>query len=344
MSQHERGAIRKNSGRYHLVAPRERVMKSYWLWSAAVFFAAAAWAQSADSKTVPVKGEVVSSAPLVGNWTVELGGAGMGIGESASIAADNTFEFRSVPPGTHELRVVTPNGRVLHSEYISVHDPFQRLSIHVPDSQTADRSSGGSSISLQQLSHKVPASARKAFSRGEQAAAKGDMEGARTAFVEAVTIDPEFADAYNELGAADSDLKRLPDAVNDFQKAIDLVPDHRLALPNLSIVLAKLNRFHDAAAVARRALRVVAGATAGRIHYVLAASLLAEHGDIDEIVLHFERSADAVPTARITAADLLAAHGRSQDAIRELEEYLQDAPAGDANRPKAEARLAQLRH
>jgi superkiller protein 3 len=170
------------------------------------------------------------------------------------------------------------------------------------------------------------------------------MDAARTAFVEAVTIDPEFADAYNELGAADSDLRRLPEAADDFQKAIDLVPDHRLALPNLSIVLAKLSRFHDAAAVARRALKVVAGATAARIHYVLAASLLADHGDFDEIILHFERSVDAVPTARITAADLLAARGRSQDAVRELEQYLQDAPAGDANRPKAEARLAQLRH
>ena len=194
---------------------------------------------------------------------------------------------------------------------------------------------------MQQLQHKVPPAAQKAFQKGERAATKGDLEQARTCFEEAVAQDPEFADAYNELGGVDAGLNHLADAASQFQKAIDLVPEHRRALPNLSIVLAKMERFHEAGQVARRALQVVPSDS--RMHYILAASLVDEHGDIDEILAHLDRAATDIPSAHITAADLLAQNGRTDEAIHRLEGYLVRAAPGDALRPKVEARLAQLR-
>jgi thioredoxin-like negative regulator of GroEL len=68
-----------------------------------------------------------------------------------------------------------------------------------------------------------------------------------------------------------------------------------------------------------------------------------ENGDIDEILAHLDRAATDIPSAHITAADLLAQHGRTEDAIHRLEGYLVRAAPGDALRPKVEARLAQLR-
>ncbi len=115
-------------------------------------------------------------------------------------------------------------------------------------------------------------------------------------------------------------MNQLPEAAEEFQKAIDLVPEHPMALPNLSIVLAKMKNYHDAGEVARRALKVVPGS--GRIHYILAVSMLAEHGNLDEIIAHLERAATDVPSAHLTAAELLAQRGRSPEAIRHLEEYL----------------------
>jgi len=316
-------------------------MKLCLRWPAVVWLAlAVAWAQPSNSRTIAVRGEIVSSATLPGGLTVELSGDGTGLTETASVNSDNTFEFRSATAGTHELRVLAPNGQLLHQEYVSISGPNQALSIRLSEQNSADRSKE-STISLQQLSHKVPAAAQKAYRKGEQAAAKNRLEEARTAFQQAVAIDPEFVDAFNELGATEAGLHDLPDAAEEFQKAIDLVPEHRLALPNLCIVLAQMKRFHEAAEVARRALKVVPGA--GRIHYILAVSLMSEHGDVDEIILHFERAAADVPSAHVTVAELLAQRGRSSEAIRELEEYLQAAAPGDALRPKAEARLAQLR-
>jgi len=300
---------------------------------------AAGRAEPVQPETMIVRGEITSSSPLGGSMTVELSGDGMRF-ETAFVNADSSFEFRSVTPGMHQLRVLGANGQVLYQEYVSV-NPNQNLSIHLPEQPPAKRA-GDSTVSLQQLQHKVPPAAQKAFEKGERAATKGNLDQARTCFEEAVTRDPEFADAYNELGGVNASQNHLPEAAEQFQKAINLVPEHRKALPNLSIVLAKMDRFHEAGQVARRALQFVPGDS--RMHYILAASLVDEHGNIDEILAHLDRAAADIPSAHLAAADLLAERGRSEEAIHRLEGYLERAAPGDALRPKVEARLAQLRH
>ena len=295
-------------------------------------------AQPVQQETMVVRGEISSSSPLASGLTVELSGEGMRF-ETAFVNADSSFEFRSATPGMHQLRVLGANGQVLDQEYVFV-NPNQNLSVRLPEQSPAKRS-GDSTVSLQQLQHKIPPAAQKAFEKGERAAAKGDLDQARTCFVEAVTRDPEFADAYNELGGVNASQNHLPEAADQFQKAINLVPEHRKALPNLSIVLAKMERFHEAGQVARRALQLVPGDS--RMHYILAASLLDEHGNIDDILAHLDRAAADIPSANLAAADLLAERGRAEEAIHRLEGYLERAAPGDALRPKVAARLAQLR-
>jgi tetratricopeptide (TPR) repeat protein len=306
--------------------------------AAMILVLATARAQLLRQETIVVHGEISCSFPVSG-LSVELTGNGTP-SETALVNPDNSFEFHSATRGVHQLRVIASNGDVLHEEYVSV-TPNQTLSIRVPD-RPSNNNRGESTVSLQQLQHKVPAAAQKAFQKGEQAAAKGELGQARACFEEAVSRDPEFADAYNELGAADARLNDLPEAATQFQKAINLVPEHRKALPNLSIVLAKMERYHEAGQVARRALQVAP--SDGRVHYILASSLLQEHGSIDEIIAHFERASADVPSARLAAAELLAQNGRSQEAVRQLEDYLVAAAPSDPLRPKVEARLAQLQN
>jgi tetratricopeptide (TPR) repeat protein len=298
-------------------------------------------AQRPEISPLVVRGEIVSGRNIAGPLTVELSGNGMAPQETATVNPDNTFEFRSATPGMHELRVIGAGGQVLHQENVAISRAAQTISIRLPDQPDANRSAGGGVISLQQLQHKVPAPARKAFDKGEQAIAHGDLLLARGSFQEAVSIDPEFADAYNELGGAEAGLKHLPEAAEDFQKAIDLVPEHPMALPNLSIVLAKMQRLHEAGQVAKRALQIAP--TDGRMHYILAASMLAEDAPIDDVIAEFERSTSTVRAAHVIAADLLARQGRKQEAIQHLETYLSTATADDALRSKVEASLAALR-
>jgi tetratricopeptide (TPR) repeat protein len=219
-------------------------------------------------------------------------------------------------------------------------DPTGDWLADLPGKRTASPSSE-TTISLQQLQHKVPAMARKAFQNGERAGSRGQLDQARGFFEEAVAIDPEFSDAFNELGAAEAGMKRLPQAAEHFQRAVDLAPEHPRALPNLSIALMQMKRYQEAGEVARRALKAVPNSAL--MHYVVAVSVLAGHGDVNEAITHFERAANDVPVAHLTAAKLLARSGRSQEAIRHLEEYLRCAAPDDAQRLKVVASLAQLR-
>jgi tetratricopeptide (TPR) repeat protein len=294
--------------------------------------------QSPRQETIVVRGEISSSFPVNG-LSVELSSSGMP-SETAFVNPDDSFEFPSATCGVHQIRVIASNGQVLYEEYVSL-SPNQTLSIRIPDRPSNNHNARESTTSLQQLQHKVPAAAQKAFQKGEGAAAKGDFGQARLCFEEAVSRDPEFADAYNELGATDARLNNLPEAAAQFQKAIDLVPEHPKALPNLSVVLAKMERYHEAGQVARRALQVVP--SDGRVHYILASSLLQEHGNIDEIIAHLERASVDIPSARLTAAQLLAQSGRPQEAVNQLKDYLVAAKPSDPLRTKAEALLAQLR-
>jgi tetratricopeptide (TPR) repeat protein len=285
-----------------------------------------------------VRGQIYSQAPLVGEFTVELVTPGERP-ERSLVDPDGSFKVRSAGTGSYELRVIGPSGAIIHEEIVTV-DGGQFLSIRIPGERAVTRA-GAPTISLQELRHKIPPQAQKAFEKGRQAAAKGNPSDAAESFRRAVTIDPEFVDGFNELGAAEATVGNLPAATENFQKALNLVPEHPRALCNLTVVLARQNQFHEAGAVARRALKVVPNS--GAVRYILATSLVLENGDRNEAIENYEKAADQVPKAHLAAADLLAQGGRRQDAIRHLEQYLRSAPAGDRDRANVETRLAELR-
>jgi tetratricopeptide (TPR) repeat protein len=287
-----------------------------------------------------VHGEI-SPVPLsTASLTVELSGNGAVPAESVRVAPDGSFEFHSAPPGMYELRLVGAGGAILYKENVVLSGASQILSIRVTEGSTARRSTE-STVSLRQLEHKVPEQARKAFSKGAQAESKGQYQAAADYYRQAVSIDSEFADAFNELGALEAKQGDLSHAAADFQKAIDAVPEHGPALSNLSIVLAKMRRFDEAAQTARRAIKLMPGS--GTLRFVLATSLLLAQGDSDEVLDNLERSSGEVPRAHLVAAELLVQRGKRSEAVQHLEEYLQAAPAGEKERDRAKALLAELR-
>jgi tetratricopeptide (TPR) repeat protein len=290
-------------------------------------------------RQVVVRGEVTSSSPILGSLTVELSRNGVGMGEMVSVNPDGSFECPATP-GTYELRVSTVGGNVIYQQTVFISGTNDRLTVRLPDKPNAERAQGDT-VSVRSLQHKIPAQARSAYEKGQRAAAKGRQEEAIGYFRKALSIDPEFADAHNELGAAYAALKELPQAAEEFQKAIDIAPEHRLALPNLSIVLARMKRFREAEQVARQALKIAPGQA--QMRYILAASLMEEHGNQAEALDNLERAANEIPKAHLLAADLLAQTGRRDEAAKHLEEYLRHSSPKDSERPKVEVWLAQLR-
>jgi tetratricopeptide (TPR) repeat protein len=259
---------------------------------------------------------------------------------STNVGPDGSFEFASISPGGYELRMTSAGGAILHRETVLIGGPEQNLSINIPDRRNTD-ANGTGKISIRQLQHKIPPEARKEFSAGVGAAKKGDNQIAADHFQKAVSIDPELADGYNNLGSAHAALGQLDQAAKEFQKAIDLVPDHSMAVANLSVTLCKMEQYPEAEKLARRALQLDSSLL--KIRYILAVSLMAQHRNNTEALENLQRAAGEVPKAHLVAAELLAQTGSRDEAAKHLEEYLRATPERDADRQKVETWLKELR-
>ena len=109
--------------------------------------------------------------------------------------------------------------------------------------------------------------------------ARAKPEEAELAARVALRLSPEFADAHNSLGMAQHDLNRLAEAENSFRGAIRLRPDHDAAWINLGLVRQKFGALADAEACYREALR--SGADYGQVGGNLGMVLL-EQGRVAE--------------------------------------------------------------
>ena len=54
----------------------------------------------------------------------------------------------------------------------------------------------------------------------------GHFEGAISDYDQAIRLDPEYANAYNNRGNAKSDLGKHFEAISDYDQAIRLAPNH----------------------------------------------------------------------------------------------------------------------
>ena len=129
-------------------------------------------------------------------------------------------------------------------------------------------------VSLKQLEHKIPDKALKEQRKGRVALEKGDYEVARNHLENALGIDSQFADAHNDLGVVIGKSGRTDQAISEFQKAVDLTPNHDQAVPNLAVALYRQKRYQEVCPVARRALAMDPSLV--HIRYLLALSLIEE--------------------------------------------------------------------
>lgn len=77
--------------------------------------------------------------------------------------------------------------------------------------------------------------------------AQGKRPQAVERYLQAVEIDPHYADAWNNLGTTLADLMRPEDACSAFRKAVASDPNHQRALYNLADTLEELGRIEEAA-------------------------------------------------------------------------------------------------
>ena len=77
------------------------------------------------------------------------------------------------------------------------------------------------------------------YDRAVDCVADGDLEAAVAAYREALAGDPDFADGWEGLSMALSDLGRFDEAIAAAERVVQLLPDELLSYTNISRICQK---------------------------------------------------------------------------------------------------------
>jgi hypothetical protein len=234
--------------------PEKRLLSTCALLLLFVFLQAVS--VSAQRKISVLHGELTSDGPRgsFGNLTVEiLSNGGSFSRERTRVSPEGSFTFQNIDPGNYMLHVLDLHGDSIHDEFVTLHEGLD-LSIHL-DTPKGEKPPSGT-VSAHDLAHSVPPKALKEYAAAKSASSAGDSDKAIAHFQRAVSIDPEYGEAWNDLGVALMRKERTAEAAQCFQKAAEFQPKMPLVHINLSIAQSKLGLLDDAEASARRALEL----------------------------------------------------------------------------------------
>lgn len=84
----------------------------------------------------------------------------------------------------------------------------------------------------------------------------GEHQKAVTAFKKAIQLKPDFVEAHYNLGIAFDELKQYKDSIGAYSRAAELKPDFFEAFFNLGVALGKENRHQEAVNAFKEAIRI----------------------------------------------------------------------------------------
>ena len=195
-------------------------------------------------------------------------------------------------------------------------------------------------VTLQQLSHHVPARASKEFAAGMKASANHKQEDAILHLKKAISFDPEYLTALNNLGVIylRSDQNDL--AIGEFQRAIAVDPGAADVYLNLAIAYLVQHEYKDSERVVRQVLHL--DPTCERAMVMLGISLTIQNKFTDEAESNLRRAAQDFPVARVWLGVGLVAKGNLGAAREQVTAYLQSGDKDEETVQKASDLLRRI--
>lgn len=281
-----------------------------------------------------VKGEIESEGRLPDNLSVEVRSLGGGASsDRAVVMPDGTFRLRNLRDGQYEVRITNLRGDLLSRQLVGVNSGNLSLTLHLP--QGSPPSPPGGKISARKLAHRVSPQALKEFVRSQKAQDVGDIGGSISHLQKALSIDPDYAEALNNLGVRYMALGQYDKAKLEFEKSAELDDGSASIHVNLSWALSMLHDSSGAEAAARLAVGIEPQSPAA--HYALGYALATQGTKPREALDDLRKAAERYPKARLMAAQLLVRRGAVSGAADELRRYLETPKCGASERSEGMA-------
>ena len=156
-----------------------------------------------------------------------------------------------------------------------------------------------------------------------QSAMYRDME---TLWRSTIAKDPGSWMAYNNLGVVELEKGNLDDAINKYERSLELHPDYPEALYNLGSALLQKGRTEDAIKLCEKALKLQPGDVDA--HVVLGNALMATR-NVDGAINQYRAALNLRPNdsnAHYNLGLALQQQGKSQEAAREFEKAGDSSP------------------
>jgi len=175
-------------------------------------------------------------------------------------------------------------------------------------------------VTFQELQHRVPKKAREEMEKGERARAKNQTDEAILRYKSAISIDPEYVAARNNLAAMYLRAAEPEAAIAQLEEAVKSDPRQPALFTNLAVGYTMIKNLEAAERAAR--LTVDLDRTSGRAPLLLGFVLIQQRKFTEEALQCFERVRDQYPLAHFLAAQVLVVQGHSERAKSELQTYL----------------------
>ena len=155
---------------------------------------------------------------------------------------------------------------------------------------------------------------------------RGSLDGAVVAYCRAISIKPDYAEAYSNLGAALYEQGRLDQAVAAYRQAIRIKPDYAEALLNLGAALRIRGTFDEAVAAYRQAISVKPDYAEA---YSNLGNALKDRGSLDEAAAAYRQAIRIKPDYAEAYSNLGAAlyeQGRLDQAVAAYRQAIRIKP------------------
>jgi len=168
-------------------------------------------------------------------------------------------------------------------------------------------------------------------------------EEAAAAYEEAIRLNPDFGEAYGDMVAAYVNLGKLPEAIEAGEKGIELAPDYATGHNNLGVAYNKQGQTDKAVAEWEETIRL--DPDDALPHYNLG-NVAYKRGQVDQAMAEWQKSIRLDPDYPHTHKNLgiaYSAQEQTAEALTEFETYLKLAAPDAADRPAVEEEIARLK-
>ncbi|HEY6969909.1 MAG TPA: tetratricopeptide repeat protein [Candidatus Angelobacter sp.] len=253
--------------------------------------------------------------------------------------SSGSFEFPAVHSGSYQI--VATSGLEQIQERVEVQRMPSTVSLRLPVSSTPADGNSGSAISVAQ--YKVPAKARDAFKKAQEALGKGKNDEAQKHLARALEIHPKYADAITLGAILKLDEKNDQAAIADLQQAINYDQNCAMAYLVMGSALNTQSKYDDAIRSLERGEAL--SPNSWQAYFEMAKALVGK-AQYQKALQQLDRAQALVPKdylpIHLVRAHAMLALNNYSDAMTELQQYLEKEPKGP-NSVQAQKMLDQAR-